>query len=68
MHDRREPQSPIRRVFLPVFRSEDYSPEALARRWLFYTQGPDGFKQGTGLRARACTISRRLNANLALAP
>ena len=39
----------IRRVFLPVFRSEDYSPEALARRWLFYTQGPDGFKQGLRL-------------------
>jgi len=40
------------RLSQPVFAMEDYSPAALAQRWLLYTQGPDGFKNGSPERAR----------------
>jgi hypothetical protein len=42
----REAGCAITRVHVPVFRAEDYAPQALAVRWLFYTQGPEGFKRG----------------------
>ena len=38
-----EEQSDFHVTRTPVFKSEDYSPQALAERWGCYAKGPEGF-------------------------
>ena len=33
----------VKRIHVPVFREEDYSPEKMAIRWGYYTSGVEGF-------------------------
>jgi hypothetical protein len=35
------------RVHAPVFKEDDYRPEALFERWKLYTRGVEGYSQGS---------------------